>query len=39
MNDRMENKSFTEAGSHFCDAIVVTDADGLITRSICPVAI
>ena len=30
MNDRMENKSFTEAGSHFCDAIVVTDADGLI---------
>ena len=30
MKDRIENKSFTETGSHFSDAIVVTDADGLI---------
>ena len=30
MKDRIENKPFTDAGSHFSDAIVVTDADGLI---------
>ena len=30
MKERIENKSFTEAGSHFSDAIVKTDADGLI---------
>ena len=30
MKDRIENKSFTETGSHFSDAIVVTDAVGLI---------
>ena len=30
MKDRIENKPLTDAGSHFSDAIVVTDADGLI---------
>ena len=30
MKDRTENKPFTAVGSHFSDAIVVTDADGLI---------
>ncbi len=30
MKERIENRKFTEAGSHFSDAILITDADGLI---------